>query len=81
MVGASNEEKNIFSKFVPRPLGMLKQVLLAPFEPVVTTFGPWKILKCLENGPFGVQKWVKSGSKMWVSKNDLGAFEVHKPMK
>ena len=44
-------------------------------------FGYWKILKCLENGPFGVQKWVKNGSKMWVSKNDLGAFEVHKPMK
>ena len=41
-----------FSKVVPRPLGMLKQVFLARFEPVVTRFGPWKIPKCLKNGPF-----------------------------
>ena len=35
-------EKIIFSKVVPRPLGMLKRVFLARFEPVVTRFGPWK---------------------------------------
>ena len=53
-------KKIIFSKVVPRPLGMLKQVLLARFEPVVTRFGPWKIPKCLENGLFQDQKQVKN---------------------
>ena len=42
---------------------MLKQVVLAHFEPVGARFGPWKIPKCLENGPFWDQKWVKNGSK------------------
>ena len=54
-------KKIVFSKVVLRPLGMLKQVFLAHFEPVVTCFGPWKIPKCLENGPFWDQKWVKNG--------------------
>ena len=56
-------KKMIFSKLVPRPLGMLKHVFLARFEPVVARFGPWKIPKCLENGPFWDQKWVKNRSK------------------
>ena len=55
-------KKIIFSKVVPRPSGMLKQVFLARFEPVVARFGPWKIPKCLENGPFWDQKWVENGS-------------------
>ena len=55
-------KKLIFSKVVPRPLGMLKQVFLGRFEPMVAYFGPWKIPKCLENGPFWDQKWVKK----WV---------------
>ena len=42
---------------------MLKQVVLAHFKPVVTRFGPRKIPKCLEIGPFWDQKWVKNGSK------------------
>ena len=46
-----------------RPLGMLKQVFFAGFEPVVAHFGPWKIPKCPENGPFWDQQWVKNGSK------------------
>ena len=54
-------KKIIFSKVVPRPLGMLKQAFLARFEPVVTRFGPWKIPKCLENGLFWDEKWVKMG--------------------
>ena len=57
-------KKIIFSKVVPRPLGMLKQVFLANFEPVVACFGPRKIPKCLENGSFWDQKmgqkWVKN---------------------
>ena len=67
-------KKNIFSKVVPRPLGMLKQVFLGCFEPVVARFGPWKIPKCLENGPFQDQKWVKNGSKTHFFKSDLGPF-------
>ena len=54
-------EKNF--KAVPRPPGMLKHVFLARFEPVGARFGPWKIPKCLENGPFQDEKWVKNGSK------------------
>ena len=54
-------KKMIFSKVVPRPLGMLKHVFLGRFEPVVTRFGSWKIPKCLENGPFWTQICVKNG--------------------
>ena len=68
--GSSGRKKNIFSKVVPRPLGMLNQVFLAHFEPVVMRFGPWKIPKCLENGLFWDQKPVKNGSKMCFSKSD-----------
>ena len=67
-------EKKIFSKVVPRPLGMLKQVFLARFEPVVACFGPCKIPKCLENGPFWNQKWVENGSKTRCSKTDPEPF-------
>ena len=65
-------KKIIFSKVVPRPLGMLKQVFLGRFELVVTCFGPWKIPKCLENGPFQDQKIrnVQNGSKKHFSKSD-----------
>ena len=71
-------KKMIFSKVVPRPLGMLKQVVLAHFEPVATGFGSWKIPKCLEKGPFWDQKWVKNGSKRRFSKSDLGPFGMLK---
>ena len=64
----------IFSKVVPRPLGMLKQVFLGRFEPVVARFGPRQIPKCLEKGPLWDQQWVKNGSKTRFSKNDLGPF-------
>ena len=68
----------IFFKLVPRPLGMLKQVFLGRFEPVVARFGPWKIPKCLENGPFQDQKFVKNGSKSHFSKSDLGPYGMLK---
>ena len=71
--------KTHFSKSDPGPFRMLKQVFLAHFEPVVTRFGPWKIPKCLENGPFWDQKWVKNGSKTCFSKNERGPFGVPKP--
>ena len=57
---------------------MLKQVLLGHFEAVVARFGPWKIPKCLENGPFWDQQWVKNGSKTRFSKNDPGPFRMLK---
>ena len=71
-------KKNIFFKVVPRPLGMLKQVFEGRFEPVVACFGPCKIPKCLENGPFQDQKWVKNGSKTHFSKSDPGPFGMLK---
>ena len=71
-------KKMIFSKAVPRPLGMLKQVFLGRFEPVVARFGPWKIPKCFENGPFWDQQWVKNGSKTCFSKNDPRPFMMLK---
>ena len=72
--GSPGPKKIIFSKVVPRRLGMLKQVFLAHFEPVVTRFGPWKIPKCLENGALWAQNWVKNGSKTRFSKSDRGLF-------
>ena len=71
-------KKKIFSKVVPRPLGMLKQVFLGRFDPVATGFGSWKIQKCLENGPFWDQQWVKNGSKRRFSKSDPGPFGMLK---
>ena len=50
----------------------------AQFEPVATGFGPWKIPKCLENGPFWDQKWVKNGSKTHFSESDPGPFGMLK---
>ena len=43
--GVPGVKKLVFNKVVPRPLGMLKQVFLAHFEPMVLRFGPWKILR------------------------------------
>ena len=43
-----------------RPCVMLKQVFLGCFELVVAHYGPLKIPKCLENGLFWDQKWVKT---------------------
>ena len=57
---------------------MLKQVVLAHFEPVATLFGSWKIPKCLESGPFWDQKSVKNGSKTRFSKSDPGPFGMLK---
>ena len=66
--------KNIFSEVVPRPLGMLKHVFLARFEPVVARFGPWKIPKSLENGSYWDPERVKNGSKTHLSRNDPEPF-------
>ena len=64
-------KKNFFPKLFLDHLG-------ARFEPVGARFGPWKIPKCLENGPFQDQKWVENGSKMCFSESDLGPFGMLK---
>ena len=56
-------KKKIFSKVIPRPLGMLKQVFLGRFEPVVARLGPWKVPKCLGNGRFGTNNAPKMGQQ------------------
>ena len=71
-------KKMNFFKVVPRPLGMLKQVFLGRFAPLMAQFGPWKIPKCRENGPFWDQKWVKNGSKTRFSKSGPGPFGMIK---
>ena len=61
--------KIIFSKFVPRPLGVLKQVFLARFEPMVARYDTPQFQKALKMGFWGTkkgQKWVKT----CFSKND-----------
>ena len=73
-----NGSKTSFSKTDVGPFGMLKQVFLAHFEPVVTRFGPWKIPKCLENGTLSDVKRVKNGSKTRFSKSDVGPFGMLK---
>ena len=70
-----------FFKNDPRPCATLKQVFLDRFGLVVAHFGPPKIPKCLENGLFWDQKWVKSGSKTHFSKPHPGPFGVHKRVK
>ena len=48
---------------------------------MVAENGPPKIPKCLENGLFCDQKWVKNGSKTHFSKTHPRPFEVHKRVK
>ena len=55
-----------FLKNDPRPYATLK-VFLDRFELVVAHFGPLKIPKCLGNGLFWDQKWVKNGSETHFS--------------
>ena len=73
-------KKLIFSKVVPRPLGMLKQVFFGPFLAHDGAFWAMENPKCLENGPFWDQPWVKNGSKTLFSKNDPGPFGMLKQM-
>ena len=70
-----------FLKNDPRPCATLKQLFLDRFELIVAHFGPPKIPKCLENGLFWDQKWVKNGSKTHFSKPHPRPFGVHKRMK
>ena len=56
----ANGSKTCFSKSDLGPFGMLRQVVLAHFEPIGTGFGPRKRPICLEKGPSWEQKWVKN---------------------
>ena len=62
-----------FLKNDPRPCATLKQVFLDRFELVVAHFGPPKIPKCLENGLFWDQKWVKNAFFQTSSQTIWGA--------
>ena len=79
--GAPGAKKMTFFKNDLAPHEMPKQLFLARFELVLALFGPPKIPKCLENGLFCDQKWVKNGSKMCFSKNDPRPFGVPKQVK
>ena len=76
--GSKNGSKTHFSRTDPRPFGTLKQVILAHFQPMLTRFGPCKMRKCLANGPFWEQKWVKNGGKTHFSKSDHAPFGMLK---
>ena len=70
--------QNFFSQNCPRPFGMLPQMLLAHFQPVVMHIRPQQTLKCFENGSFCDQKCVKNRSKKHFSKSFLGLFRTRK---
>ena len=59
----NNGSKTHFRIGDPTSFRMLRQLFLARFEPMVKHYVPWKIPKCLENGPFWAQTWVTEGSK------------------
>ena len=79
--GSSRGNKMTFLKTNLRPCATLKQVFLDRFELVVAHLGPRKNPKCLENGLFWDQKWVKNGSKTHFSKPHPGPLGVHKRVK
>ena len=56
--------KMTFSKMILDHMDCQNKCFLARFELVVARFGPPRIPKCLENGLFCDEKWVKNGSKM-----------------
>ena len=79
--GSRRGKKMTFRKNDLGPCATLKQVFLDGFELVVAHFGPPKIPKCLENGLFWNQKWVKNGSKTHFSKPHPRPLGVHKRLK
>ena len=61
----------------PTPCGTLNEVFLDRFELVMAHFGSAKIPKCLANGLFWDQKWVKNGSKPQFFKPHPRPFGVY----
>ena len=66
-------KKRCFKNF-PRPVGILQQVVLAHFQPVVMCFGLHVIHKCFENRSFMDRTWVKNGSKRHFPQKSPGPF-------
>ena len=75
--GPVGAKRCLFSKMILDNV----QLFLDRFELVVAHFGPPKIPKCLENGLFWDQKWVKNGSKAHFSKPHPRPYGVHKRVK
>ena len=65
----------IFFKVVTRPLGMLKEVFLGRFEPVVARLGPWKPQNALKMGRFKTKNGSKMGQKRIFAKVILDHLE------
>ena len=61
-------KKDSFLKF-RGPIGMLQQVFLVHFEPVVMHFKPQQIPQFFENGSFLDQKLVNYGTKKHLLQN------------
>ena len=59
-------QKRKFPKLILDHFGVLQQVFLVRFDPVVTLFGPWK--NCLKVGRFGTKKWAKMGQTRVIPK-------------
>ena len=76
--GVKSGSKMRFSQSGRGRFGILKQVFLARFEPLLTWFGPWKVPKCLENEPFWDPKGITIGSKPHSSKSDPQPFGMLK---
>ena len=80
--GPPGEKKRLFFENDLGPHGMPKQVFLLCFELMVARFAPPTIPKCLEDGLFWDQNWLKDGSKMGQKcvfpKTDPRPFGVHK---
>ena len=58
-----NGSKKCFSKRDPGPFGMLRQVILAHFEPIGTGLAHGKSQRALKRGRFGIINVSKMGQK------------------
>ena len=73
--GVNTGSKTRFFKIEYGPFGMLKQVFLVSFEPMVTHLGAWKVPKFLKSGCFGTKKRPKVGQKRVFPKVMLGHLQ------
>ena len=76
--GSPGRKKSFFPKLFLDHLGCSNRCFWAVLSPWWRVLGHGKSQKCLENGSFWDQKWVKNGSKTRFSKNDLGPFMMLK---
>ena len=73
--GSKKGQKRVFFKNHPEPFGMVKQVFLAKFEPVVTRFGHGNSQNALKLHPLSTKNGSKLGQKRVFPKmilNHLG---------